>query len=228
MPSKYDCNPDFGEHYAFPDGRDNPCDHSWACVLYIMSKSIEHGRKAGIVSFLGISIGGLVHVLAAAIGVSAIILASSTAFSILKYLGALYLVYLGLKKIANKSGAPEPKEIRTKQRLSKIFYEGILVNALNPKTTIFFLAFLPQLINPAAGGITSQIIFLGMLFILVAVLSDLLYVALSSKIAFRIRRSKTSGRIQRYIIGSIYIVLGLMTLTINEPSGHRQNRYFCL
>ncbi len=190
-------------------------------VLYIMSKSIEHGRKAGIVSVLGISIGGLVHVIAAAIGISAIILASTLAFSILKYLGALYLIYLGIKKILKKTPTPEQQEIGTKQRLSKIFYEGVLVNALNPKTAIFFLAFLPQFISPANGGVTSQIIFLGLLFIVVALLGDLLYVILSSKIASWIKSSKASGRVQRYIIGAIYIVLGLLTLAVNDPQGHR-------
>lgn len=193
-------------------------------VLYIMAKSVEQGYKAGIVSVLGIGIGSMVHVAAAAIGISSILLTSSTAFSIVKYLGAIYLIYLGVKKLLGKIPNKQPVITNKNKRLDKIFYEGILVNTFNPKTAIFFFSFLPQFINIDKGGNASQILFLGILFTVFAILSDTLYVLLSVKISKWFTSSKKYLKRQKNITGSIYIALGLITLTINQPIEHSNTK----
>ncbi|TRX54289.1 LysE family translocator [Fulvivirga sp. M361] len=189
-------------------------------VLYIVAKSMERGHKAGVVSVLGISIGGLVHVIAAGFGLSALLVASATAFAILKYLGAFYLIFLGVKKLLEKKRYNQQVLVtHSKTPLSRLFFEGVILNVFNPKTAIFFLAFLPQFISVEKGGVSSQIIFLGFLFIGIAVISDLIYVFLSAKIAGWLKNSPLYGRIHQYISGGIYVLLGLMTFAISQPSG---------
>lgn len=187
-------------------------------VLYIMAKSAEQGYKAGIFSVLGIGVGGLFHVFAASIGLSALLVASATAFSIIKYLGALYLIYLGIKKLFDKSAFIKEKIKSDKKKHSKIFFEGVIVNILNPKAAIFFFAFLPQFISPEKGGATSQILFLGAIFIIIAVTSDIMYVFISGKISKWVKKQAKGMRFSNYIIGSIYIFLGILTLSINKPA----------
>lgn len=186
-------------------------------VLYIMMKSMEQGYKAGIASVLGVGIGAMVHVIAAAVGISALLVASATAFSILKYFGAIYLIYLGIKKIIDKSPPIEERKV-DKKSLFNIFYEGVIVNILSPKSAIFFFAFLPQFINPERGGTTSQILFLGLLFFIIALASDMCYVLLSGRLVKQFRASTLYPKIQKYASGSIHIALGLLTLTVNKPS----------
>ncbi len=193
-------------------------------VLYIMTKSIEHGYKAGIVSVLGIGVGGLTHVLFAGIGISAILVASATAFTIVKYLGAIYLIYLGIKKLTGKNSFNKKQSPGKKRQLSKIFYEGVLVNVLNPKTAIFFFAFLPQFVSLEKGGVTSQIIFLGLLFIATAILSDMLYVLISGRLGSWMKNNACYQRIQKYVIGTVYIMLGLLTLSMSQPSDNGPGR----
>lgn len=186
-------------------------------LLYILMKSMEQGYKAGLASVLGVGVGAMIHVFAAAIGISALLVASATAFSILKYGGAAYLIYLGIKKLADKSTPIAPVD-NEKKSLSKIFYEGIVVNTLSPKSAIFFFAFLPQFINADRGGTTSQILFLGLVFLVIAFVSDMCYVLLSGKLAKHIRTSAKFAGIQKYLSGSIYIVLGLLTFMVNKPT----------
>ena len=189
-------------------------------VLYITAKSIEQGYKAGIISVLGIGAGGLIHVLFAAIGVSAILVTSAAGFSMVKYLGALYLIYLGIRRMLDKNPFLQKQSTGQRKQLSKIFYEGVVVNALNPKTAIFFFAFLPQFVNLEKGGVTSQIIFLGMLFIVTAILSDMLYVLISGRLGIWIKNNPYYQRVHKYGIGAIYIFLGLLTLSVSQPSGN--------
>lgn len=181
-------------------------------VFYIMAKSIDQGKKAGLVSVLGVSLGGSVHVLAGAIGVSAILMTSATAFSIVKYLGAAYLVYLGCKTLFSPSdhtASEIPKAPRKK--LVTIFYESALVEVLNPKTALFFLAFFPQFISPSAGSVTVQFLLLGTIFIILALISDGLYAVLAASIRKRIPRSKGSSTLQKRITGYFYIVIGVIS-----------------
>ncbi|UII81061.1 LysE family translocator [Flagellimonas sp. CMM7] len=187
-------------------------------VLYIMAKSIEQGYKAGMISVLGIGLGGLVHVIAAGIGISAILVTSTTAFSILKYIGALYLIFLGVKKLLEKNTSQNGTNFNKNKKLTKVFYEGIMVNALNPKTAIFFFAFLPQFVTTSKGEVGSQIVFLGLLFILIATVSDFLYVLMSVRFSQWLRSSPTFLRVNKYIMAFVYVLLGLITLFIQQPS----------
>ncbi|WNC15820.1 LysE family translocator [Brevibacillus brevis] len=178
-------------------------------VFYIMARSIDQGKKAGLVSVLGVSLGGSVHVLAGAIGVSAILMTSATAFSIVKYLGAAYLIYLGCRTLFSRSdqtASDVPQAPRKK--LAKIFYESALVEVMNPKTALFFLAFFPQFISPSGGSVPLQFLLLGAIFIILAFISDGLYAILAASIR---KRMKVSSKLQNRITGYLYIVLGVFS-----------------
>ncbi|WP_139487971.1 LysE family translocator [Brevibacillus dissolubilis] len=179
-------------------------------VLYIMARSIDQGKKAGLVSVLGVSLGGSVHVLAGAIGVSAILMTSATAFHLIKYLGAAYLIYLGCKTLFSASDS-SASEIPTapRKKLATIFYESALVEVMNPKTALFFLAFFPQFISPSAGSVTIQFLLLGAIFIIMAFISDGLYAVLAASMRKRILGSHVSSKLQNRITGYLYIVLGI-------------------
>ncbi|KQL45032.1 RhtB family transporter [Brevibacillus choshinensis] len=177
-------------------------------VFYIMARSIDQGKKAGLVSVLGVSLGGSVHVLAGAIGVSAILMTSATAFHIVKYLGAAYLIYLGCKTLFSSDSTTSEIPKAPRKKLLKIFYESALVEVMNPKTALFFLAFFPQFISPSAGSVTIQFLLLGTIFIILAFISDGLYAVLAASIRKRI---KVSSKLQNRISGYLYIVLGVFS-----------------
>src|SRR5689334_10175356 len=142
-------------------------------VLYVVVQGAEQGRRTGLASVGGIHVGSLVHVAAATAGLSALIVASALAFSVVKFGGAAYLVYLGIRKLLERTppvDAPPPGE-----PLRRAFARGIVVNVLNPKTALFFLAFLPQFVDRARGGIWSQVLVLGLLFVALGLVSDSLY-----------------------------------------------------
>ncbi|USG67858.1 LysE family translocator [Brevibacillus ruminantium] len=181
-------------------------------VFYIMARSIDQGKKAGLVSVLGVSLGGSVHVLAGAIGVSAILMTSATAFNIVKYLGAAYLIYLGCKTLFSTSdGTTSEIPKAPRKKLVKIFYESALVEIMNPKTALFFLAFFPQFISPSAGSVTVQFLLLGTIFIILAFMSDGLYAVLAASIRKRITGSKARPKLLNRITGYFYIALGIFS-----------------
>jgi threonine/homoserine/homoserine lactone efflux protein len=180
-------------------------------VLFILAQSVEHGRRAGVLSALGVATGGLVHIVAAAVGISALVLSSAVAFSIVKYAGAAYLLYLGIRRLLDRSAAREdavPREARP----ARIFGRGVIVNILNPKTALFFLAFLPQFVDPDHGPVLSQVLVLGAIFVALALLSDSLYAigagALATRIRRRSRRARDAGR---YAGAAVYLGLGTAT-----------------
>lgn len=177
-------------------------------VLFIVARSIEQGRLAGLASIIGILVGTMVHVLAAAAGVSAILLSSALAFNVVKFLGAGYLVYLGVRTLLSKEEAPTAVSLEPK-KLSRLFYEGVLVNVLNPKTALFFLAFLPQFVDPARGSAAVQTILLGLIFIGMALVTDSLYALLAGTLGDRLKNNAKFWRRQRYFAGSVYILLGV-------------------
>ena len=176
-------------------------------VVYIVGRSIGQGRKAGVVSTLGIATGSLVHVVAAAVGVSAILASSAVAFSIVKYAGAAYLVFLGIRKILGHDrtvtgGAP-------RESLKRIYVRGVLVNVLNPKTALFFLALLPQFVDPARGLVAVQMILLGLIFSGMGVVTDGSYAMLASGIGDWLRRRPAFLRRQEVVTGGVFITLGV-------------------
>lgn len=178
-------------------------------VFYIVTRSIDQGRVAGIVSTLGVGAGTLVHVAAAAFGVSALLVSSAAAFNTLKYLGAAYLVYLGIRKFLVPDEIEQPRSLK-RNALTRIFYDGVIVNVLNPKTALFFFAFLPQFVDVSKGGVWIQIIFLGVLFVAMGILSDGTYALLAGSFGNWLKGNPGWLRVQRYLAGTIFISLGIV------------------
>jgi len=179
-------------------------------VLYIVARSINQGRMAGIASVLGVETANFFHASAAALGLSAILLSSALAFDIVKYLGAAYLIYLGFRKIVSRENHTKT-EVGEQESLSRIYSQGFVVNLFNPKTALFFFAFLPQFVNTSNGNITLQIFLLGMMFVLMGVITDGAYAIISSSVASQLNANKNFARSQRYFTGLIYIGLGVVT-----------------
>ncbi len=179
-------------------------------VLYIVTRSIDQGRVAGIVSTLGIAVGTLFHVAAAAFGISALLVSSALLFNFVKYLGAAYLIYLGIRKLLVRKELQSIQKERCRE-LPQIFYQGVLVNLLNPKTALFFFAFLPQFVDPAKGAVSGQILFLGVTFVVMGLFSDGLYALLAGSLGKWLRSNLRFLRAQRYFAGMVYIALGAVT-----------------
>ena len=180
-------------------------------TLYIITRSVQQGLVAGCVSCLGVLVGTLIHVTTAALGISALLLSSVLAFSIVKYLGAAYLIYLGIRTLLIQDNIPLGVEPVKEESLGKIFYQGIVVNVLNPKTALFITAFLPQFVDVKLGSIATQIFFLGAVLVAIGTISDLTYALIAGKLGKWLRGSFSSQRVQRYFAGSIYIGLGVAT-----------------
>jgi threonine/homoserine/homoserine lactone efflux protein len=176
-------------------------------VAYIVTQSVDKGRRAGLVSALGVASGGIVHVAAAIVGFSALIASSATAFTAVKLVGAAYLIIVGIRRILGHDD--EETTEAAPADLRRLYRQGAVVNVLNPKTALFFLAFLPQFVDPDRGSVTLQIAVLGLLFAAIALVSDATYALLADALAGRIRRTGTGARIRRYLTGGIFIALGV-------------------
>lgn len=177
-------------------------------VTFVVSRSVGYGRAAGLVSVLGITTGTLCHSAAAALGISALLASSAVAFQSVKYVGAAYLIYLGLKTLLR--GDAQVGETAGKETsLFRLYRQGLVVNLLNPKTALFFLAFLPQFVDPARGHVSAQIFTLGAFFALMGCCSDSVYALIAGTVAERIRRNLRLRRAQRNISGGALIALGL-------------------
>ena len=186
-------------------------------VLYIIARSMDQGRIAGFVSVFSIETGNSVHVLAATLGLSAILMSSALAFSIVKYLGAAYLVYLGVRRLMARDQGHEIARVQH-QSLRRIYSQGVLVAALNPKTALFFLAFLPQFVDPAAGSVTLQLLMLGGTFVMMAIVTDSMYALLASTAGGWLKRNQSFLRVEKYMVGSVYIGLGLTAALAHKGS----------
>ncbi|WP_454814008.1 LysE family translocator [Labrys neptuniae] len=184
-------------------------------VLFIVARSVERGKVAGLVSVLGIHLGTIVHIVAAAVGLSALIVSSTLAFSVVKYLGAAYLIWIGIRTLM----APDlPLEISAKSTkpLHRLFQEGFIVNLFNPKTAIFFLAFLPQFVDPARGGLHWQVLVLGFTFMGLGVLSDAMFALAAGAAGDFLRRSRRFLRFQRWFAGLSFIGLGVTAALVSR------------
>jgi len=179
-------------------------------VFYIVARSIDQGRWAGLVSTLGIGVGTLFHVAAAAFGLSALLLSSALAFNIVKYIGAAYLIYLGIRKFLERDGT-QPRRDGRRRPLTRLFYEGMIVNILNPKTALFFFAFLPQFVDVSRGAVALQVLFLGSLFVLMGIVSDAIWALLAGSAGDWLRDHHGFLRSQRYFTGTVFIALGITT-----------------
>jgi threonine/homoserine/homoserine lactone efflux protein len=177
-------------------------------MLFVIARSSSQGSKAGIVSSLGIMGGCMVHMIAAVAGLSAIIAKSAVAFTVIKYVGAVYLIYLGVRSFLEKKNIQINKSI-IKTSYKKIFWQGVLTNVLNPKVALFFLAFLPQFINTKTGNATEQILFLGVWFNVGGTLVNIIVAILFGKIGKLLSKSGKFVQWQKRITGSILIALGI-------------------
>lgn len=184
-----------------------------ADTLYIIARTIAQGRKAGIVSVLGISTGSLLHTTAAALGLSAILATSAVAFTIVKWIGAVYLVYLGIQMFINNK-SQEDIDITTEDKsLWTVYCQGILTNILNPKVALFFLALLPQFVDPASSYKMFSFIFLGCLFITTGTLWCMFIALLAAKASSIVHSKTRLINITRKITGVIFIGLGIKLAT---------------
>jgi len=177
-------------------------------VLYIVARSIDQGRRAGLVSMLGVHAGTLVHVAAAAAGLSALLAASAMAFSVVKYLGAAYLIFLGVRRLLDRRTSVTSRRLE-RRHLRRAFLDGVVVNVLNPKTALFFLAFLPQFVMTARGDVGAQVLGLGLLFVGLGVITDGLYAVGAGTAAHWLRGNSQFVRSERWVSGSMYIGLGV-------------------
>jgi threonine/homoserine/homoserine lactone efflux protein len=180
-------------------------------VLYIVARSIDQGRLAGLVSALGICTGSLVHVVAATIGLSSLLASSATAFTVVKYAGAAYLIFLGIRRLMMREQL-ENDVMRAPRSRRRLFADGVVVNVLNPKTALFFVAFLPQFVEPGEGMATLQILVLGLLFTLIALCSDSVWALAAGTLGEWLRRSRWYLGLKRWVTGTVFVGLGLSTV----------------
>jgi threonine/homoserine/homoserine lactone efflux protein len=181
-------------------------------VIYVVARSVEGGRLTGLVSVLGVELGTLLHVVFAAAGLSAIVVSSAVAFSVVKWLGAAYLVWLGLRQILGRDGGDQeaPLSGSGENRL-RVFSQSVLVQVLNPKVALFFLAFLPQFVDPSRSAAWTQVVVLGTTLATLGLFTDGLYALLGGTAGEWIRKQRAGAglrRARRYVKGGIYIALG--------------------
>jgi threonine/homoserine/homoserine lactone efflux protein len=189
-------------------------------VLYIVTRSVDQGRAAGLASVCGIHVGTLVHVAAAALGLSALLVSSATAYDTVRWLGAAYLVWLGVRRLlARDEDAPAAAGTGVRRPgLRRVFAQGVVVNVLNPKTALFFFAFLPQFVDTSRGSVPFQVVVFGVAFVLLGLLSDGAYALAASTGAGWLRRRPGVARASRLASGGILISLGVTTALAGSRS----------
>jgi threonine/homoserine/homoserine lactone efflux protein len=188
--------------------------------IYIVTRSIAQGRRIGLASAFGVETGTLVHISAATVGLSALVASSAVAFDTLRYAGAVYLAYLGIRALLRDDaieldGGAAPPSAR------RAYLDGVLVNVLNPKVALFFLAFLPQFVDPARGATSTQILVLGLVVFAIATTSDVVYALAAGALGGWLRSRPAFVRVQRYLTGCIY--LGLAAAATFVPSERRRS-----
>jgi threonine/homoserine/homoserine lactone efflux protein len=189
-------------------------------VLYIVTRSVDQGRAAGLASVCGVHAGTLVHVAAAALGLSALLVSSATAYDTVRWLGAAYLVWLGVRRLMahDEPSGPAKDSLTRRLGLGRIFAQGVVVNVLNPKTALFFFAFLPQFVDTSRGSVPFQVVVFGVAFVLLGLLSDAAYAVAASTGAGWLRRRPWVARASRLASGGILISLGVTTALAGSRS----------
>ncbi|MEO9175987.1 MAG: LysE family translocator, partial [Gaiellales bacterium] len=189
-------------------------------VIYITTRSLGHGRRIGVASTLGVETGALVHITAATVGLSALIRSSPLAFDVVKYLGAAYLIGLGIRSLVRgRPLALSPAEGSGSVR--RAYGEGVLVNVLNPKVALFFVAFLPQFVDASRGSATLQILVLGLVFLAIASVLDLAWALAAGSLGGWLRGRPGFARRQRFLTGGVYLALGAVAALTG--AGHRRS-----
>jgi threonine/homoserine/homoserine lactone efflux protein len=189
-------------------------------MLYVLARSLAGGKREGILSALGTFLGGMVHVLAAALGVSIILAKSAVAFATVKYVGAAYLCFLGVQMIrdvgrekANPEDAIQQDVKRDAQPARNPLWQGVATEVLNPKTALFFLSFIPQFVNRGGGHVFLQFVALGTISVAMNTTADLIVIVMAGPLGERTRASATFRRRQRTVTGAIMIGLGTYLAT---------------
>ena len=190
-------------------------------MLYVLARSLAGGKREGILSALGTFLGGMVHVLAAALGVSVILARSALAFSTVKYLGAAYLCFLGVRMIVDarkdtekaEASSANPPSARNAVAARNPLWQGVATEALNPKTALFFLSFIPQFVNRGAGHVFFQFVILGTASVILNTSADMIVILLAGPLGEKLRSSPVFRRRQRTLTGAIMIGLGTYLAT---------------
>jgi len=186
-------------------------------VLYIVSRSIDQGRAAGLASVAGVTTGTLIQIAFATLGLSSLVLASAVAFDVVKYAGAAYLIVLGIMRLRSRrtailSGEREPRTLR------RLYTQGVIVNTLNPKTALFIFALLPQFVDVEKGRVWLQVLVLGLTLCLLGLLSDGLYAFVAGTVADRLRDSRAMARVERWVGGTVLVGLGVAAAAVGRPA----------
>ena len=191
-------------------------------VVYIVARSVSQGRTAGLVSVAGIHVGTLFHVLAATAGLSALLVSSALAYGVVKWAGGLYLIAIGLRRLLAPSRATDEADGPPPQPPVRIFRDAVVVNVLNPKTALFFFAFLPQLVDPKAGSAALQVLVFGLLFVVLGCITDSAYALLGAAAASRLRGHTARQRRMERTSGVVYAGLGALAIagSSERPSGY--------
>src|SRR6266700_4747656 len=175
-------------------------------IFYVLARTLSGGKREGVLSAFGTFIGGSIHILAAGLGLSAVRAASATAFAVVKYAGALYLVWLGFRMIRTRNA---PMDNASEARnTNHAFRQGVATEVLNPKTALFFLSFLPQFVNPALGSVVMQFLLLGVISVSMNTIADLLVISFAAPLGTRLRTSSRFRRNQRVASGVAMMGLG--------------------
>jgi len=183
-------------------------------LLYILTKTMANGKKVGIASALGVCTGALFHVFLAAFGLSAIIASSAIAFTIVKVVGACYLIFLAYQSFRSSgTNLDVSNEVQSKETLFSAFKQGVLIDILNPKVAIFFMAFLPQFIRSDHGSVPFQLLYLGLIIVAIAIIVEVVYVLLASKLTEKVRGSKKISMWLDRVVGTVFLALGIKLAT---------------
>jgi threonine/homoserine/homoserine lactone efflux protein len=188
-------------------------------VLYIVNRSVSDGRRAGLASASGLALGNLVHALAAAAGLSAVLATSATAFNAVKWLGAGYLIFVGVRTLLTKPSIIETEQPEVSPK--RAFRQGIVVNILNPKVALFFLSFLPQFIHPDQGRPAVQALVLGLVFVLIGFCTDSSYSLLASGLRDVLLRGRALPFVRRWVAGTVFIGLGVVAASASAASARK-------
>jgi threonine/homoserine/homoserine lactone efflux protein len=186
-------------------------------VIYIVSRSVDQGRAAGFASALGVTTGTLIQIALAVVGLSSVVLASAVAFDAVKYAGAAYLLFLGLRRLISRE-AVDFAAGRPPRTLRRLYAQGVVVNTLNPKTALFVFALLPQFVDADAGRVPLQVLVLGLTLCVLGLLSDGLYAVAAGTVADRLRGSRAVARVERWFGGTVLVALGLAAAAFSRPT----------
>jgi threonine/homoserine/homoserine lactone efflux protein len=188
-------------------------------VIYLMTQTLSRGRRAGLASVGGVALGNLMNAAVASFGLAAILATSATAFSVIKFAGAGYLLFLGIRALRNRE-TPLSQSPRAERRPRQLWRDGMMVAFLNPKTALFFAALLPQFVDPAARAPLTQNLLLGSVFVAVALCTDTLYVLTASGLRSAVVRRSVWGRLGRYLSAATFFALGIYAAIASPRSAH--------